>query len=110
MQDKGRSKGELREAIDKSIQSAIDRGALDATANAGAIALLRSMCDTLDAGAGEPIVWRYVTPASITALCDKLGLLPTERQLEQAASKADSTLNEFRRNSIVGNSKWVKRM
>ena len=91
----------LRQAIDTSIEKAIERGTLDAEGNAGPIAILRSMCDTLDSAGDDPIVWRYVTPASITNLCEKLGLLPSERQRERTEPKRDNP------NSIVGHSRWA---
>lgn len=91
----------LRQAVDKSITAAIERGALDAKANAAPIALLRRMADVLD-GSTDPLTMRYCTPASFTALFDKLGLLPTERQLESTAPKPDNP------NSIVGRSRWAQ--
>ena len=106
----------LRQAVDESIAAAIERGTLDEKANAGPIALLRSMCDTLDGAGSDPIVWRYVTPASVTALCEKLGLLPSERQRQRPQGSESSTLSTLRGRyakngaSVVGNSKWAQRM
>lgn len=93
----------LRQAVDESITAAIDRGTLDASANAAPIALLRRMADTLD-GSTDPLTMRYCTPASFTALFDKLGLLPTERQLERAAPKKNNA------SGVAGRSKWAARM
>ena len=93
----------LRQAVDESTTAAIDRGTLDAKANAAPIALLRRMADVLD-GSTDPLTMRYCTPASFTALFDKLGLLPTESQLERTAPKRDSGA------SVVGKSKWAARM
>ena len=97
----------LRQAVDESITAAIERGTLDASANAAPIALLRRMADTLD-GSTDPLTMRYCTPASFTALFEKLGLLPNERQLERAAKKQNE-LDAFRGGSIVGNSKFAQR-
>jgi hypothetical protein len=91
----------LRQAVDESIAAAIDRGALDAAANAAPIALLRRMADTLDGSDDVQLTMRYCTPASFTALFDKLGLLPTERQLERTAQKRNE------QNGMVGRSKWA---
>jgi len=93
----------LRQAVDESVTAAIDRGALDASANAAPIALLRRMADVLD-GSTDPLTMRYCTPASFTALFDKLGLLPTERQLERTATRHASG------STIVGQSKWRSRL
>ena len=87
----------LRQAVDESISSAIDRGVLDVEANAAPIALLRRMADTLDAN-NDPLTLRYCTPASFTALLEKLGLMPTEHQLEKAMPKRESSrLEDMRR-------------
>jgi len=93
----------LRQAVDESIACAIERGTLDASANAAPIALLRRMADVLDAST-DPLALRYCTPASFTALFDKLGLLPTESQLERPKPRQSNL------NSMVGNSKWAKTM
>ena len=79
----------LRQAVDDSVSTAIERGVLDATANAAPIALLRRMADTLDANT-DPLTMRYCTPASFTALFEKLGLMPTDHQLEKATPKDES--------------------
>ena len=76
----------LRQAVDDSIAVAIERGVLDVTANAAPIALLRRMADTLDANT-DPLTMRYCTPASFTSLFEKLGLMPTDHQLEKATPK-----------------------
>lgn len=89
----------LRQAVDDSIAVAIERGVLDATANAAPIALLRRMADTLDTNT-DPLTLRYCTPASFTSLFEKLGLMPTDRQLEKATPKnEDSPLEKLRANS-----------
>lgn len=79
----------LRQAVEESISVAVERGVLDAKANAAPIALLRRMADTLD-GNHDPLTLRYCTPASFTALFEKLGLMPTERQLEKRTPKSTS--------------------
>ena len=76
----------LRQAVEDSVSVAIERGVLDATANAAPIALLRRMADTLDANT-DPLTMRYCTPASFTALFEKLGLMPTDHQLEKATPR-----------------------
>lgn len=89
----------LRQAVDDSITVAIERGVLDESANAAPIALLRRMADTLDANT-DPLTMRYCTPASFTALFDKLGLMPTDHQLEKATPKSeDSPLAKLRAKS-----------
>ena len=91
----------LRQAVDESIADAINRGALDAKANAAPIALLRRMADTLD-GSTDPLTMRYCTPASFTALFEKLGLLPTERQLERTRKTEGGKLAELRERTRYG--------
>lgn len=87
----------LRQSVDESISVAVKRGVLDVKANAAPIALLRRMADTLDAN-NDPLTMRYCTPASFTALFEKLGLMPTEHQLEKATPrKKSSTLEDMRR-------------
>ena len=89
----------LRQAVDDSITVAIERGVLDESANAAPIALLRRMADTLDANT-DPLTMRYCTPASFTALFDKLGLMPTDHQLERMNKpNENSAFAKFQRNS-----------
>ena len=80
----------LRQAVDDSITVAVERGVLDESANAAPIALLRRMADTLDANT-DPLTMRYCTPASFTALFDKLGLMPTDHQLEKATPRNENS-------------------
>ena len=89
----------LRQAVEDSVSTAIERGVLDATANAAPIALLRRMADTLDANT-DPLTMRYCTPASFTALFEKLGLMPTDHQLEKATPRnEESELEKLRAKS-----------
>ena len=90
----------LRQAVEDSISVAVERGVLDAKANAAPIALLRRMADTLDSN-HDPLTMRYCTPASFTSLFEKLGLMPTEMQLEKATPKTSNKLEEIRRNSPI---------
>lgn len=92
----------LRQSVDESISVAVKRGVLDIEANAAPIALLRRMADTLDAN-DDPLTLRYCTPASFTALLEKLGLMPTEHQLEKATPKTNNSLARFRAHSKFAN-------
>ena len=93
----------LKQAVEESIAAAIERGALDVKANAAPIALLRRMAEVLD-GNTDPLTMRYCTPASFTALFDKLGLLPTERQRERMHKpNEDGAFAKFQRDSRYSN-------
>ena len=89
----------LRQAVDDSITVAVERGVLDVNANAAPIALLRRMADTLDQS-DDALTMRYCTPASFTSLFEKLGLMPTDQQLEKAKPKnEESPLAKLRASS-----------
>lgn len=68
--------GPIRKAVDKSVKAAVADGRLDSERHAAPIAMLRSMADYLDVPSADTPSFRYVTPASFLAYCDRLGLAP----------------------------------
>lgn len=77
--------GPIRKAVDKSVKAAVKDGRLDSERHAAPIAMLRSMADYLDVPSADTPSFRYVTPASFLAYCDRLGLAP---DLDAAKAKA----------------------
>lgn len=90
----------LRQAVDSSIEEAVNRGAIDAKISAAPIAMLRAMADLIDGDTeGTTPAFRYVTPASFLNYCDALHLIPPKQLESTGKPKEEGAYARFMKDS-----------